>query len=318
MKPQPLTAASAALGLFVSLLWGGNVVAIKFALTTVPPFWSAFWRFASACAAVALWAWLQRVDIRPSRGDSTPVFLLGLMFTAQISCLNTGISLTSPAYAVVLLNSHPVWTNLLGHFYASEDTLNLRRLIGLALACAGILFVALGKPDAALAPRPWLGNILMMVSAILLAVRVIYTRRLVQAQHPLRPVIWQMVFSLPLFAAAAALAGEPPVLQPVTWPPAGAILYQGVVIGGFCFVTWTTLLRRHSASTLSMFGFLVPFFGVFLSALVFGEAIDPHLILGALLVSVGIIVVTRPARAAVETEPAEELQAAVRENRPVS
>ena len=42
-----------------------------------------------------------------------------------------------------------------------------------------------------------------------------------------------------------------------------------------------------------MFAFLVPFFGVFLSAYMFDETIQPSLLLGASLVTIGIVIVTR-------------------------
>ncbi len=292
MKPQPLGRTSGLLALFVSILWGGNLVAIKLGLGTLPPMWSAYWRFVAGAVTVSIWAKIQGVSLMPRREDWTSVFALGLMFTAQITCLNLGVDRTSPGYGVVLLNSHPIFTNLFGHFFESEEKLSRRRIFGMALALFGMSYVAVGRPAAALAREPHVGNALLLVSATLLAVRVIYTRRLVQSMHPLRPVMWQMFFSLPLFLAAAWWF-EPMELQPLTRGPVLAILYQGAVIGGFCFVMWTTLLQKHAASTLSMFGFLVPFFGVFLSALVFGEELRPHLIAGAGLVTLGIVIVTR-------------------------
>jgi drug/metabolite transporter (DMT)-like permease len=225
------------------------------------------------------------------------------MFTMQIAGLNAGTNWTSAAYAVVLLNSHPVFTNLYAHFFDSEDKLTPRRLLGLFLAFAGIAYLALGKPDASLAPHPGWGNSLMIVSANLLAVRVIYTRRIVQTADPERPVIWQMAWSLPVFLGLA-LVTEVPALKPVTWQPVAAILYQGVLIAGFCFMVWTTLLRKHSAANLSMFGFLVPISGVALSAYVFGESIHMHLLIGVALVTLGILIVTRRSRpAAVQPSP---------------
>ncbi|MBI1355219.1 MAG: EamA family transporter [Acidobacteria bacterium] len=304
MNPQAMTAATAALGLFVSMLWGGNVIALKYGLDTFPPLWSAFWRFLSGAVAVIVWAKLQGVRLWPDRRDWRAVVLLGVLFTLQITCLNFGVGWTSAAFAVVLLNSHPVFTNLQGHFADSEEKLNGRRLFGLALAFGGICWVAAGKPSVAKAPLPIWGNVLMIVSANLLALRVIYTRRLVQSTHPTRPVVWQMVFSLPFFLGGAWVL-EPPTLQPVRWEPVAAILYQGVVIAGFCFVAWTTLLRSFSASTLSMFAFTVPFFGVLLSAVVLDEAIPPSLLLGALLVTAGIVIVTRSAQAPARKPPKE-------------
>jgi len=305
MNPQPLTAATAVLALFVSMLWGGNLVALKYGLATFPPFWSAFWRMAAACVAVVVWTKLRGIRIAPKPGEWGPFALLGLMFAAQICCLNIGANWTSAAYAVVLLNAHPVFTNLYAHFIDSEDKLTPRRIFGLALAFSGIAYVALGKPDAALAPHPSWGNPLMIVSANLLAIRVIYTRRLVQAADPERPVIWQMLWSLPLFLGLAFTL-ERPTLQAVTWAPIAAILYQGVLIAGFCFVVWTTLLRKHSAANLSMFGFSVPIFGVALSAAVFGETVQLHLLAGVVLVTLGILIVTRKAKPPVPAPQPEE------------
>ena len=189
-----------------------------------------------------------------------------------------------------------VFTNLFAHYFDSEDKLTPRRLFGLFLAFAGIVYVATGRPDASLAPHPGWGNSLMIVSANLLAIRVIYTRRLVQSADPERPVIWQMAFSLPVFLALA-LASEPLTLKAVDWKPVAAILYQGVLIAGFCFMVWTTLLRKHSAANLSMFGFSVPVFGVAMSAVVFHEELQLNLLLGVALVTAGILIVTRKARA---------------------
>jgi drug/metabolite transporter (DMT)-like permease len=153
-------------------------------------------------------------------------------------------------------------------------------------------YVAAGEPDAALAPNPIAGNLILIFSAALLAVRALYTRRLVQRVNSFKPVVWQMSFALPVFLGFALLL-EPPLLRPVTWEPVAAIFYQGAIIGGFCFVTWTQLLQKHAAGVLSMFSFLVPFFGVFLSAYLFDETIQPSLLLGAGLVTVGIVIVTR-------------------------
>ncbi len=292
MKPQPLNAATIFVAFGVSMIWGGNLVALKLGMGTLPPLWSAFWRVIAGVGVVSFWAWTQGVSLKLKHRESGPILALGAMFAVQICFLNLGVDFTSPAYAVVLLNANPVFTNLFGHFASSEEDLNPRRLVGLALAFAGVCFVAMGTPDAGLAPRPGVGNVLMIASSALLAIRVIFTRRLIQDVHPLKPVVWQMGLSLPVFLVLAMVL-EPPLLKPLGWVPVAAILYQGVAVAGLCFVVWTTLLRKHSASTLSMFGFGVPFFGVFLSAVIFGESLSANLLAGAALVTAGILIVTR-------------------------
>ena len=195
--------SSAVTALLISALWGGNVIALKIGLATLPPVWSAFWRFLTGFVAVVVWAKSAGIALKPEPGEVLPLGILGVLFTMQITGLNVAVNSTSPAYAVVLLNSHPIFTNLISHFWVTEDRLSRQRILGLAIAFCGICYLALGRPDAQLAPHPILGNVIIVVSAVLLAARMVYTQRLVQTMEPVRPVVWQMALSLPVFLGAA-------------------------------------------------------------------------------------------------------------------
>jgi drug/metabolite transporter (DMT)-like permease len=149
-----------------------------------------------------------------------------------------------------------------------------------------------GQNASSLAPNPLMGNLLLVLSALLLGVRQVYTRWLVQEIEPTRTVVWQMAWSVPLFLAIAA-ASEPPVYGRVTRQAIAAIAYQGAVVAGICFIVWAELLKRHAAGTLSMFAFLVPITGIALSSLFFGEPMRVTLLAGGFLVLVGVYAVTR-------------------------
>ncbi|MEP7366599.1 MAG: DMT family transporter [Acidobacteriota bacterium] len=288
---EPIGPRSSFLALLVSFFWAGNVAALKLGLDVFPPFWNAFWRMLFGVAVLLLWGWWQRIPLWPPPGERRRLVQLGLLFAAQILLLNSGADLTSPAYGVVLINAHPVFANLFGHFGAHEQRLEPLRLLGLGLAFAGVCVLVLGKPDPGLASNPLFGNALLVVSAALLGLRSVYTRTLVQGIDPVRAITWQCTVSTLVFLVMALLF-EPPRLRPVSTVAVGGLAYQGVVVAGFCFVVWTELLRRHSAGTLSMFAFTIPFFGVAVSALIFGEAITPRIVLAGVMVTAGIAVVT--------------------------
>ena len=286
-----LTLGGALAALATCILWGGHVVALKIGLQTFAPFWSAFWRMLAGIAVVALWGWSQGTPLIPPRGERRLLAGLGVLFVVQISAMNFGVHWTSPAYAVVLLNAHPVFANFVGHFFVPEDRLSWTRVLGLALAFGGICAVFLGRPDAALGSRPILGNLVVTFAGFLLGSRTVYTQRLVQTIDPVRPILWMMIFSLPVFLAAAATLEEP-LLQPINAGAIAAILFQGVVIAGFCFIVWTTLLKTISPGALSMFAFSTPIFGVLLSGWIYGEAITERLIFGVVAVTAGILIAT--------------------------
>jgi drug/metabolite transporter (DMT)-like permease len=290
---EPLSSRSIFLAVLVSILWGGNLISIRIGVDSVPPLWSAFWRMALGVVVVSVWAWRRGVALRPAPSEAWPLFVLGVLFTAQIGLLNSGAALTSPAFGVVILNSYAVFANLTGHFFPNmERPLNPARLAGLALALAGMVVLTFGQSASRLAPHPLLGNLLLILSAFLLGVRQVYTRWLVQRVSPARAVVWQMAWSVPLFLLIAALS-EPPVLGAVSAPALLAIAYQGAIVAGVCFIIWADLLKRHPAGTLSMFAFLVPITGILLSALFFAEPLRLSLLAGGILVLAGVWVVTR-------------------------
>ena len=288
---RPVTWGVGLFTLLISFLWSGNIVSIKVGYATIPPFWSAFWRMALAAAAVAAWTAIRGRPVVFRRQDWGAMLLLSAMFAVQIVVFNLSVHYTSPAYAVVLINTNPLLINVISHFSMKDDRLTGARVLGLAIAFGGIYYAMLGEPDASLAPDPLLGNGLMLLSSLLLATRIVYTQRLVQEMDPYRPVIWQMVISLPAFLALALLF-ERPLLQPLGGTAVVAMLYQALVVAGFCFVAWTALLQRHSAGNLAVFGFTVPIFGTLLAAVVFDEQITGRIFGSATAVAAGIGIVS--------------------------
>ncbi len=291
-RAEPIGLTSATLAVAIAAVWGGNVVALKIGLDTFPPFWTGLWRMSTGAMVVGFWARLRGISLKPQPGELRFLLALGLLFTVQIAGLNLGVDLTSPAFGVVLINSHPLFANFIGHFVVKEDRLSWPRLCGLTLAFGGICLVFLGEPSAELASRPILGNLIVTSSGLLLGLRTVYTQRLVQSIPPERPVFWQMLISLPCFLLAGLL-WEQPVLKPIDAEAVWAILYQGVAVAGLCFIVWTALLTRHSPGSLSFFAFPTPIFGVLASAWVYGEALTARLWLGLAAVTVGIWIATR-------------------------
>lgn len=245
----------------------------------------------SSVTVFALSRW-NGIDLRPRRDERPTLLLLGLLFTIQIGMLHWGADWTSPAYAVVLINTNPIFANLIAHFFVPEDRLTAKRVLGLAVAFAGVSVVFLGRPDPGLAPYPRLGNALLVASGALVGARTVYIQRIVQKMPTTRAVFWQMIVSLPCFAAAASLAGDRIERMSLQWESVAAITYQGLVIGGIALIIWVRLLKRHTPGTISVFSFVTPMAGLLLAALFFGEALTPRLIFGLAAVLIGIAMVT--------------------------
>ena len=261
MKSQPETARPLGIkgtlgAILLTLLWGANVVAIKTALGTFPPFWAAFWRMVVGLAPILLWSRKNGTRLRPQAGEWLPLAALGLLMTVQMAAVYLGVNLTSAAYAAVLLNSHPIFTNLLSHFYVPGDQVSWSRAVGLATAFGGVSITFLGRPDTDWASRPLAGNLLTTLAGALAGVLTVVTKRVIGRIDYIRTIFCVTAFTVPFYLVTAVTL-EPMTLQRVSWEAVLAILYQGIIANGVCVILWVGLLRSHRPGVLSMFGFPV-------------------------------------------------------------
>ena len=293
----PVTALSALLAVGVAVVRGGNQVAIKVALTAMSPLWTAFWRMFVSCLTIFVWSRIQGVALWPEPHQWRRLSLLSLVFFTQIAMLHTGADWTSPGYATALINTAPIFANLVSPFFVPQDRLTRTRLLGLAIAFSGACGVVLGRPDAAIAARPLLGNTLVTISGCLVGARSVFIQRIVQSMPSSRAMFWQIALALPGFAAGALLTRDSVERAPLSAGPVLAILYQGVCVGGLALIVWVYLLKRHTPGSITAFSFATPIAGLVMAAWLFNEQLGPRLLLGLVAVLIGIALVSRPARA---------------------
>lgn len=276
--------------LLLACFWGGNAVAVKTALYDTRPFMLAGLRFSLGALVISLWAIFSKIDLKPRRGDISYLAILSLIFVVQICTFTLGMDLTRAGRGSIFINTHPFFVAVLAHFFIPNDKLNIRKMLGLILAFCGIL--AVFRDKIGINSSRVIGDGLVLVSGFLLGVLAVYTKRLVQRINAYKLLLWEMIFGLAPFFGLS-LAFERSSAHTISLSLILALLYQGVVVAGFCFVAWTLLLKRHSASKISAFLFATPLFGVSLSSLILREATTPYLIVGAILVASGIYVVNK-------------------------
>ncbi len=283
-----LTTPAVVLAILIGLIWGTNPTALKIALRGLPPIGAAGLRF--VLASIGVWAWClgTGVRVRPGRGEGVWLLAVGAFFIVQIGTFTLGVHFGTAGHSVVLLNTYPFFVVALAHFLIPGDRATSGRVVGLIAAFAGVAALFVGESGR------WegthlLGDVIQLVSAFILGAQIVFLKHAVARIDPARVVIWEMIIGAAAFLAYSfafeGLAGARPSIESIA-----AVIYQGVMIGTFCFTVWTWLLRRHAASLIAIFGFISPLVGVFVSALVLGEPVTPGLVVAAALVAAGIIV----------------------------
>ncbi len=277
-----------ALSLLLAFLWGGNSPSIKVGLDDFPPMALAFFRFVIGLVVVGSWSLYRRVSLGLQRGELPRLILLTAIFILQIICLNTGTKYTTASRSTIFINVYPFFTALFAHFWIPGERLSIPKTLGIVVAFSGVFITV--APNLGEGETSILGDILVLVSGCFLGLRVVVTKLLVQAIHPYRLLVWYLSLSLPCYAAMNLILerGEP---MQLTLASTAALLYQGGVIAGYCFLAWTSILERYSASKLVVLFFATPLSGVLFSYLVLGDELTLNLLIGAVLVAGGIYLV---------------------------
>jgi drug/metabolite transporter (DMT)-like permease len=281
------------LALFTAILWGGNAVTIKIGLGGIPPLAMAGFRFCLGALMVLIWTFALRVPLGLKSGELTKLLKLGVLFTLQIYLLNGGTQLTLAGRSAVFISTYPFFTSFFAHFFIPEDRISRLKIIGMILSFLGLVLVF--SESFVLGNLHHLtGDVMVLASAFLLGARLIFMKRLTQGIHPGKVLLWQVIFGVPAFFILSGLF-EGSTDYRLSAGVISAVLYQGLVVAGLCFIIHTTLLRRYSASRLTAFGFITPVTGVLMSNLLLGEGISPGLLGSVLLVGAGITIVNRAA-----------------------
>ncbi len=286
---QPLTTRPVLLVLMLCTLWGGLVVSVKVGLEGIPPVLLAVLRFGVALVCVYTWTRLAGVSLHVARDDRLIIAVPALVMAAQILFLNIGAEQTSGSHAVLFMQTYPFVVAGIAHFIIPGDRLTPMKLVGLVLAGGGMVLTIY---DEAGGPSTPLGDVLVLLSSVSLAIQIMINKVLVRRISPVAVIFWQQVVVLPIFTILW-ISTEWHLPVSVNLGIVAAVLYQGAIVAGFCFLVWIRLLQRHSATQISAFFFTTPLFGVLLSWLILGDQVTTYLTGGLALLAAGLWVVNR-------------------------
>lgn len=270
------------------IIFGANAVAIKISLLGFGKFTAAGLRFTIAAGVLFLWTRAARQPLRLQKGQLRQLLVIAGLFVLQMSLLYWGLSKTYASRGTLLINLQPFFVLFLAHYFIPGDRMSARKVIGLLLGFAGVLFVFLEKEGVTAEFR--LGDIMILTTSAIWACRTVYLKRIIENFRPVQIVFYSMFMAAPFFLLESWLFDQSAVRQ-VDSAILGALLYQALITASIGFVAWNTLLQKYGAVALHSFLFIMPVAGVLLGGFVLGEPVTGNILLSMLLIASGILVV---------------------------
>lgn len=289
--------------LTLALLWGANMAMVKLAAGELPPIFQAGLR--SAVAAACLWGWMRyrRIPVFPGREVAGHGLVLGLLFGLEFGLLYPGMTLTSVARSYLLLYTAPFFVAVGAHFWLPGDRLTRLKVAGLLLAFAG-LAVLFAHGLGGFSGRALMGDLLSLLAGALWGATTLYLKRfLAQSALAVQTLFYQLFFSAPPLLLASWLL-EDFSTAGLTGFGAFSLFYQSVIVAFLSYLAWFILILRHPASLVQAFTFFTPLAGVLISGvLILGEPVSLRLMAAMALISLGLVLVNRPARRPAKSSP---------------
>ena len=266
--------------LVVTLLWGGNIIAIKLATTSLPPFLSTALRFGAVALVLCPF-------YRPAPGTLRHIWpVAAIMGIGHFGLLFLGLSGVDSATGAVVTQLGVPFSVILS-WLVLGDHLTPRRIAGLVLAFSGVVVLA-GAPN-----HPDLPSMLIVVFSDLMWAAAMM---LIKRSPPIPPMVfngWTACIAAPLLGAVSFMAERDQwqALRSAPLEAWGGVAYTVVGASLVAYTLWYNLLRAHPLSRVVPYTLLSPVVAFTIGAAYLGEIITPIKILGGLLTVLGVAII---------------------------
>ncbi|MBS7526296.1 DMT family transporter [Fusibacter paucivorans] len=289
----------AVLASFCCALWGSAFPVVKWGYALSGMTDGSVWQYIYyaglrfVLAGALLWVMTVRKIGLPKRQDWQPILWISLFQTVlQYTFFYIGVSKTSGTGASIIAGGNVFVAVMISSLVFHNEKLTAPKVIGCLLGFFGILWVHLHDFNM-LTGMHWLGEGLVFMATISYAISTNLMKRFGKTSSPVLLATYQFIVGGIVMLAAGNIFGGTVTLQ--TAQSIGVLGYLSGV-SAIAYVIWSLLLKAYPVSSVAVFGFTTPIFGVIFSDILLAEAgiFDTTAVwIALLLIAIGIMIVNR-------------------------
>lgn len=281
-------------------LWGSSMVAMKMVLPHADPWTVACLRILPAALAMLIAMPACGVSLVIPRQDWGWLALFAVVdVSVAQGLLAEGLQRTGAGIGSVLIDTQPLLVALMARSLFRE-AINPVGWLGLCLGLAGVVCLGLSMVGLPLRHLWWPGTtlvdalhgndgvLLMLGTAVAMAVGTVLCRLTSDRSHPLSLTAWHLLFGgLPLLAVATVSGSSIAALADLDWWLMGYVSLGGTAVGYGLFFWFATHCELTGFCSLT---FLTPVFAVACSTLLH-EHLSPFQWLGIAVTLAGVLLI---------------------------
>jgi drug/metabolite transporter (DMT)-like permease len=278
--------------LAVMVVWAGNFIVVKDAITVLPPVAFTFLRY--GLASLALLGLLRWTDgaIRLPRPETLRILLLGgLGFGIYQILWTVGLQTTSAGDSSLIIAATPVFTAVIAVLIGA-DTLSPVKGFGIGLSFLGVVLVIAAGVGLELTGSP-IGYALTLAAAICWATYTAVGARVLRRHSPLVLTTWATIGGTMVLApigigqliAPGAMGPEQAEALPQI---VLAVAYSGLLAAAFANVIVFNGVRLLGPTRVTAMQSLTPALAVVLAFVFLGEPIRAGQVVGGVIIVTGV------------------------------
>lgn len=279
--------------LSIYLIWGSTYLAIRYAVETIPPLYTAGFRH--LVAGTILLSWALAKGLRPTWAQIRASMVIGFFFfLIGHGALHWAEEVVPSGLAALLIAVEPIFVFLLSSAAARLWQINGMLLAGILLGLVGVGILLRGTTLEA-THGVTLGSIAILVGAFSWSLGIIYSRRSHLSGSPLLLSALSLLSGAVMLLVTATVLGEAKGFSLArvstrSWVSLGYLIVFGSVIA---FSAYNWLLEHYSPTLVATHTYVNPVVAVILGWAYGGEALTLKVGIAAGLVVAAVILVDR-------------------------
>jgi drug/metabolite transporter (DMT)-like permease len=278
--------------ILVSLIWGVNFSAVKYALNDFYPLSFTVVRFALSSLLLALVLILRRESLRIDHKDFSLLVRLGLTGIALYNILFMyGLKLTSASNSALLISLSPLFAALI-QAVAKRERLLFQGGLGILLSAVGVFLIIQSRAGGvSFSLHNLAGNLLTLCASMFWALYTIHARPLLQKYSAVKVTAYSMASGSVLLLPISLQELVQQSWSEVSAPSWAAFGFSSLVSSGIAYSLWYQGVQRHGVTRTIVYHYFVPLVAVVFAALFLGERISVVQITGGISILAGVALV---------------------------
>ena len=245
-----------------------------------------FCRFGMAWIIVSIILLFKKESLKVNKREFITLTALGLLFIASSMTLYSSFKYIAAGVASTLLFTYPIMTAVIMALFFHER-LNWVTGVSIALSFLGVALLYRGDGQVVL---PWVGVVLVLLSALSYAVYIVVVNRSKIKLSPFKINFYVLLCCALGMLAYSFLSGEP-ITLPHGFTSWFYVCWLATVPAIMALVLLVYAARYAGSTTTAVLGALEPLTAVLIGIFVFGERFTVWLAVGIVLILASVMLV---------------------------